>query len=126
MKAKLHYLFYAAAAVSLVGSWLRWPWIVGQFDGYFAAFCLVTAELIRVKQGLKSGIVEKINSTAQRIMLVGIPAAMIMFSLAIGYYLKVHLPAESEKSKEMFRQEFFEYQAHKIEEERKAKEGAPQ
>lgn len=77
----LHFL----AALSLVGSFSGWTWVQGVFDGWFPAFCVITAELVRVKKNQAEGIVEKVHSGMQKLALSGVLAILLIGTAALLY-----------------------------------------
>jgi hypothetical protein len=93
MKRYAHYPFYAAAAVSVVGMFMQWEWVKGAWDGWFPAWAVAVGELIRVRNNIEAGVVEKVSKNFQRFAVASIVLLFVGMGGWFAYLKYVWGPA---------------------------------
>lgn len=108
---KIHYLFYAAAMLSVAGMWLDWHWVKGTFDGWFPMFAVVAGQLTRLRTGAPETILDRAfkSQRAEKMAL----ASLVLIGLGITAWalllIYVYHPMKDAESIEQYKKDHAAY-----------------
>lgn len=115
MKRFVPFAWYGAAALSVVAMWAQWEWAKGLIDGWFPLFCVVSAQLSRIRLGLPSNILDRtFQSRLAEKLAIGSLAVAVAGIVIWGAWLKYfYMPQSHAESVEQFKKDWAAYQEQK-------------